>query len=203
VADARAALGRLAGAAAQAGVQVGIENHQDFGSGELLAFCEEAGPNVGVVLDTGNAFPVAEAPLDFARRVAHRVVHVHLKDYRVQFTDEGFRLVRCALGDGVVPFREVLETLLATGQTFTSSLELAALEARHVRLLTPDWWNGYPPKDARALAEVFAAARPNLIPEDEDYRTPWERQEDGELVAYENDQLQRSAVFLRSLELFD
>ncbi len=31
--------------------------------------------------------------------------HVHLKDYRVQFTDEGYRLVRCAIGDGAVPLR--------------------------------------------------------------------------------------------------
>jgi len=200
-ADIRAGLGALAPRAADHGVTVAIENHQDFGSAELLAFAEEAGDNVGLTLDTGNAFPVAESPLSFARAVAHRVRHVHLKDYRVQFTDEGYRLVRCALGEGVVPFRELLGILLATGQTFSSSLELAALEARHVRLLTPDWWNGYPPKDARALAEVFAAARPNLIPENEDSRTPWEREADGELIAYETDQLQRSAAYLRSLDL--
>jgi sugar phosphate isomerase/epimerase len=199
----RAGLGELAPRAADHDVTIAVENHQDFGSAELLAFAEEAGENVGITLDTANPFPVAESPLSFARAVAHRVRHVHLKDYRVQFTDEGYRLVRCALGDGVVPFREVLGILLSTGQTFTSSLELAALEARHVRLLTPDWWNGYPPKDARALAEVLAAARPNLIPENEDYRTPWERGVDGELIAYENEQLQRSAAFLRSLELFD
>ena len=62
------------------------------------------------VFDTGNTFPVAEAPLDFVRRVAPHVRHVHLKDYRVQFTDEGYRLVRCAIGDGAVPFRELCWT---------------------------------------------------------------------------------------------
>ena len=201
IAEIRAGLGELAPRAAEHGVTVAIENHQDFGSAELLAFAEEAGDNVGLTFDTGNAFPVAESPLSFVRAVAHRVRHVHLKDYRVQFTDEGYRLVRCALGDGVVPFRELLSILLDTGQTFTSSLELAALEARHVRLLTPDWWRGYAPKDARALAEVLAAARPKLIPESEDFRTPWERGADGELIAYENEQLHRSAAFLRSLDL--
>jgi hypothetical protein len=70
-----------------------------------------------------------------------------------------------------------------------------------VRLLTPDWWRGYAPKDARTLAEVLAAARPRLIPENEDFRTPWERGADGELIAYENEQLQRSAAFLRSLDV--
>ena len=52
----------------------------------------------------------AEAPLDFARTaIAPDVGHVHLKDYRVQFTDEGYRLVRCAIGDGAVPFREIFD----------------------------------------------------------------------------------------------
>ncbi len=200
VADIRAGLAELAPRAADHGVTIAIENHQDFGSAELLAFAEEAGENVGLTLDTANPFPVAESPLSFTRAVAHRVRHVHLKDYRVQFTDEGYRLVRCALGDGVVPFRELIDTLLATGQTFTSSLELAALEARHVRLLTPDWWNGYGPKDARSLAEVLAAARVNLIPENEDYRTPWERGASGEeLIGYEREMLLKSAAFLRSL----
>jgi sugar phosphate isomerase/epimerase len=202
ISEIRSGLAALAPRAAEHDVTVAIENHQDFGSAELLAFAEEAGDNVGLTLDTGNAFPVAETPLSFARAVAHRVRHVHLKDYRVQFSDEGYRLVRCALGDGVVPFREVLELLLATGQTFTSSLELAALEARHVRLLTPDWWRGYAPKDARELAAVLAAARVHLIPEDEDYRTPWELEAPGEdLIAYETEQLTRSAAFLRSLNL--
>ena len=85
-----------------AGYRFGIENHQDFTSAELVAFCESR-RGVGITFDTGNAFPVAEAPLDFTRRVAPHVVHVHLKDYRVQFTDEGYRLVRCAIGDGAVP----------------------------------------------------------------------------------------------------
>ena len=79
-----------------------IENHQDFGSDELAEFCETT-RGVGICLDTGNTFPVAEAPLDFTRRIAPHVRHVHLKDYRVQFTDEGYRLVRCAIGDGAVP----------------------------------------------------------------------------------------------------
>ena len=36
--------------------------------------------------------------------IAPHVRYLHLKDYRVQFTDEGYRLVRCAIGDGAVPF---------------------------------------------------------------------------------------------------
>src|SRR5262249_37476305 len=85
----RAALADRGPRAFDEGRVLAIENHQDFGSDELAEFCETI-LGVGVCLDTGNTFPVAEAPLDFARRIAAHVRHVHLKDYRVQFTDEGY-----------------------------------------------------------------------------------------------------------------
>jgi len=202
IASIRADLARLAPAAAEHDITVAIENHQDFGSAELLDFAEEAGENVGITLDTGNAFPVGEAPLDFARAVARRVRHVHLKDYRVQFTNEGYRLIRCAIGDGAVPFREIFDVLLADGRSLTAVLEPGALEARHIRLFTAEWWRGYAPKDARALAETLQAARVNVLPEHEDHRTPWEREAPGEeLLAYEQEMIRRSAANVRALGL--
>jgi sugar phosphate isomerase/epimerase len=202
IASIRADLAELAPAAADQGVTVAMENHQDLRSAELMDLAEEAGDNVGITLDCGNAFPVAESPMAFARTVAPRVHHVHLKDYRVQFTDEGFRLVRCAIGDGAVPFREIFDLLLADGRPLTAVLEPGALEARHVRLFTAPWWRGYPPLDARALAETLQAARVNLLPEDEDYRTPWERGAEGdELLGYEQDMIRRSAENVRALAL--
>jgi hypothetical protein len=158
-----------------------------------------AGPGLGICFDTGNAFPVAEAPLDFARRVAPHVRHLHLKDYRVQFTDEGFRLVRCAIGEGAVPFREIAAILAGHHDALTAVLEPGALESRHVRLLTPDWWNGYAPKSAPELAACLAAARVNRLADDADTRTPWERREDGALVAYELGMIRRSAANMASL----
>ena len=200
----RAGLARIAPAAANHGITVAMENHQDFGSAELVAFAEEAGDNVGITFDTGNAFPVAESPLAFARRAAPRIRHVHLKDYRVQFTDQGYRLVRCAVGDGAVPFREIFDILLADGRTLTASLEPGALEARHVRLFTPQWWRGYEPMDARALAETLRAARVNLLPEEADHRTPWEAGATGEdLIAYERAMMLRSAANMRALGLME
>ncbi|HEX4765039.1 MAG TPA: sugar phosphate isomerase/epimerase family protein [Lichenihabitans sp.] len=200
VEEVRGKLKAAASVASEHGLTLVIENHQDFGSDELVGFCEEAGPNVGICFDTGNAFPVAEAPLDFTRRVAAHVRHVHLKDYRVQCSDEGFRLVRCAIGDGAVPFRAMAEILLAARPSLTAVLEPGALEARHVRLLRPEWWRFYAPKTAASLAACLGAARINLLPEGADTRTPWETGEDGQaLVAYELDMIRRSAANMRKL----
>jgi sugar phosphate isomerase/epimerase len=199
VASTREKLGRFAPMAAAAGKIIGIENHQDFTSRELVALCEEFGPSVGITYDTGNSFPVAEAPLDFTRVVARHVRHVHLKDYNVQQTPEGFRLVRSALGDGAVPFKAILEMIGQYRDEITVCMELAALEARHVRLKTDAWWQLYPPRDDAAVARCLEATKVNPLAPDADYRTPWEKGEDDGLVAWELDQIRRSAANMRAL----
>jgi 3-oxoisoapionate decarboxylase len=200
VADVRAALADRGPRAFDEGRVLAIENHQDFGSDELAEFCETT-RGVGVCFDTGNTFPVAEAPLDFTRRVVTHVRHVHLKDYRIQFTDEGYRLVRCAIGDGAVPLPAMLDILAARNQKLTAVLEPGALEARHVRLLRPEWWNGYPAKSAPALAACLAAARINRLADQADYRTPWERGDDAAISDYELAMIRRSADNMRAFGL--
>src|SRR6185503_7427499 len=97
--------------AAASGVTLLIENHQDFASRELVAFCEQFGPPVRIAFDMANTFPVAEAPLDFTRIIAPYVRYCHVKDYRAQMTQEGFRLIRCPTGDGCVPHKAMFDIL--------------------------------------------------------------------------------------------
>jgi 3-oxoisoapionate decarboxylase len=200
VAEVRVALADRGPRAADEGRVVAIENHQDFGSDELVEFCETT-RGLGICLDTGNTFPVAEAPLDFVARVAPHVRHVHLKDYRVQFTDEGYRLVRCAIGDGAVPFVPVLDIVAAQGRKLNAVLEPGALEARHVRFLRPEWWSFYAPKTASALAACLAAARVNRLPDEADFRTPWERSDGDAIADYELTMIRRSASNMRAIGL--
>ena len=199
LAHARAVLAAEAPKAAAAGLVLAVENHQDLGSEELVALTEEAGENVGIVLDTGNPFAVGEDPVAFAERAVRRIRHVHLKDYVAQFTDEGYRLVRCAMGDGCVPFEEIAAVLEREHPSLTASLESGALEARHVRLFEPEWWNGYPPREGRELAAALGRLRQRCLPETADYRTPWEQQkEPATILAYEMAQLRRSVENMRA-----
>ena len=205
VKHARETLNREARKAADAGLQVAIENHQDFGSEELMMFAEEAGPNVGIAMDTGNAFAVAEDPVAFAQRVAPRIKHVHLKDYVSQFTPEGFRLIRCAIGDGCVPLQEIADAFfVAPGfsrkDVLTASIEVGALDARHIRLFAPDWWEGYPRRPVGELRIALDRLKAKRLDDNADYRTPWEsNQSTGAVVDYELEQLRKSVANMKAL----
>ena len=182
-------------------LRLAIENHQDFTSQELLELCELTGENVGVCFDCGNALSVGEDPLAFAAAIRDRTFHIHLKDYRAQFTDEGYRLVRCPIGDGAVNFAEIFRILDAPTPP-TATIECGALSARHIRLFTEQWWLHYPPKRADQLAAALRAARVNHLPETADWRTPWEADAaPQEIIRYEMEQLHKSVSNLKRLGL--
>ena len=96
----------------------------------------------------------------FTRRAAHRIRHVHLKDYVAQFTRRGlspgalrdWRRRRAVHGDRRDPRR--------AGPPLAASIEPGALEARHIRLFTPDWWTRLPaPRRERARHDAGPPAR--------------------------------------------
>ena len=82
----------------------------------------------------------------------------------------------------------------------TASIEPGALESRHIRLFTPDWWTGYPPRSARELGTALGRLRVNRLDENADARTPWERGAPrDEVIAYEMGQVRRSVDNLRAM----
>jgi sugar phosphate isomerase/epimerase len=200
LAHARDTLARESSRVADAGLTLAIENHQDLGSEELVEIAESLGPHAGICFDTGNPFAVGEDPVAFARRAAHRIRHVHLKDYVAQFTTEGYRLVRCPIGDGAVPFTEIATVLRDSATRLAASIEPGALESRHIRLFTPEWWNGYPPHTATELGMLLGRLRGTMLRDDADSRTPWETGEEGDaLVNYEIAQVRRSVGTVRGM----
>ncbi len=186
--------------AERAGVNLAVENHQDLASEELLWLCESIGSQrFGITLDTGSTLATAEEPVDFAKRIAPHVKNVHLKDYQVYMYDEGYHLVRCPLGQGVVNFPALFKIFSETCPQVTMSIELGALEARHVRVLAGDYWHDYPPRSAAQLAYLLRFILENARSSG-DWRTPFERNEPVEMiVAYEDQQLAASLVYILPL----
>lgn len=93
---------------------------------EIAAFCESTDEAVGLLLDTGHAFAAGADYGEILRRFGKRVVHIHLKDVRlnvlesVRKNDVSFNsAVREGLftvpGDGAVDFSEIAKFVRTSG----------------------------------------------------------------------------------------
>ncbi len=181
------------------GIAIGIENHQDVCSWELCWLCEQVGStHLGVTMDCGNALSVGETPLAFAGRVMPFLKHVHLKDYTVHPTPSGYRLKRCALGQGVVDWPALIAAFDAGAPQVQGCVELGASVARHIRILEEDYWATYPPRPLAEAVNALRVLHQAARPPEEDWRTPHERGESAQARAtYELAQLDASAAYLR------
>ncbi len=184
------------------GVCIALENHQDATSEDLLGLAERVGhsPAYGVTLDTGNPLAVGEGPLEAARRLAPIIRHVHMKDYTIHFAPEGYRLVRCAAGDGVIDFPAILQIVRNNGHRVIPGNEVAAQPTRTIPLLEEGWWDCYPPTPSRTLIAALRVLWEKGRPAHEPYSSAWERGEDSATVAAEEwDVVRRSTAYFRSI----
>jgi sugar phosphate isomerase/epimerase len=183
------------------GVTLALENHQDLTADDLLrVVAEVGGSHIGVTFDPVNALVVAEDPFAVLHRLAPHVRNVHLSDYVAYPSHEGWRLVRCALGEGDLNLRRMLVLLAALAPSAPCQIELVSHSARHVRLLTDAWWGGYPPRDIRDVLPVLREFAAPARSRDDDWRTPWERGAPAEQIAlYEDQQYAASLNYLRAI----
>ncbi|MBC8160144.1 MAG: sugar phosphate isomerase/epimerase [Roseiflexaceae bacterium] len=180
------------------GLMLALENHQDVTSAELLRLCA-VGPRIGVTLDVANPLAVGEGVLEFARAVGPHIRNVHLKDYTIHATGSGYRLVRAAVGEGDLPWAELLPLLAELAPTATLQIELAALYGRHIRIFEQSWWQGFPPTDVRAALPALHFMASHARPAATAWQTPWELGAPfAEVAGWELAQFERSVAFLRA-----
>jgi hypothetical protein len=95
---------------------------------------------IGVNWDTGNSFPTGETVESFLEKSIHLIGNVHLKDYRIQSTNNGYVMHRCALGEGVVDFHFLLNTLFKYNNTIPLTIELGAMNGREAMINNELYW---------------------------------------------------------------
>lgn len=119
-----------------------IENHQDLSSLDLKELCEEFGPEcLGVNWDIGNSLSTGETVETFFDNTKNLIGNVHIKDYKIVRTDKGFKLVRCAIGQGSFGIESWLTKLEAMGKTM--SIELGAEISRECFIRDDRYFNSY------------------------------------------------------------
>lgn len=193
--------------AEELGMSVALENHQDATVDDLIWLFEASGqsPAFGVTLDAGNPLAVGEDPVESAARLAPWIRHLHLKDYTIHHAPNGYRLVRCVAGTGVVDFPAILSVVRRNGfADLLPGIEIAAQATRTIPLLEEGWWEAYPPRDARALLGALRILWSEGQPASEPYSSAWERGEGSAAVVEEEWRvLDQSVAFFRELESAD
>ena len=198
-----ARLRALLPAAESLGISLAVENHQDATSEDLLELYEESGcsPAFGITLDTGNPLAVCEDPVEYTQRIAPFIRHIHMKDYTVHFAPGGYRLVRCAAGDGVIDFPEILRIVRANGHPVSPAIEIAAQATRTVPMLEEGWWRCYPQNHAAYLPAALKLLWTKGRPAGEPYSSCWERGECSvDVIADEWDVVNRSVEYFRKMQ---
>ncbi|MDO8589675.1 MAG: sugar phosphate isomerase/epimerase family protein [bacterium] len=186
----------------QNGLRIAIENHQDLDSNDLLQIIEVVGADVvGVNFDIGNAFATCEDPIVFANKLGPHIINIHLKEYKIFKSEEGFRLVRCSIGDGSVDFKKVLPLLARNCPNAKMVIELGALEARNISWLGSDFWEEIKPRNHSELVTFFQLLEHETVRvADGSWQTPWEAGEPvDKIISYEATELETSLKYLLTL----
>ena len=179
-----------------------LENHQDCTSDELLAFCDIDPNFIGITLDAVNPLAVCEEPYEFARKVGPHLHDVHLKDYTVRATPSGYRLVRAAVGQGVIDWARLLALVAEMAPKAYLHIELAAIFSRHVRLFEDQWWSSFPAKPMQEILPALRFLHQHAVPDSVPWQTPWELDGDNapeDTRQYEMAQFAFSVSYLKSL----
>jgi sugar phosphate isomerase/epimerase len=117
-------LAAVSDAAREAGVVLAIENHDRFGSAQLVRIVQNLSPQVGICLDTANSLGVPEGPEVVVERLGSLAVNLHLKDFAVTRVPylQGFVVEGRPAGRGMLDIPWLLERMRAFGKDNISAI---------------------------------------------------------------------------------
>lgn len=106
----------LAPLAEQLGIQIVLENHEDFTGMQICEILDAVdSPWVKALYDYGNSQNVAEDPHVALTAMAPHVSRIHMKDHIVIRHDDKLWTQGVAIGEGTLPFAELTQRLLDMG----------------------------------------------------------------------------------------
>ncbi len=154
----RRVLPRAKGALDQHRLEVGIENHKDFGALELVELIRSVGsPWLGACVDFGNNVALLEDPLETATLLAPHAVTTHLKDMALRPYERGFELSEVPLGTGICPLAKIIEVLRASRPDVPLCLEMITRDPLKVPYRDDAYWASYGGRDLARLARFESA----------------------------------------------
>lgn len=173
------------------GVRLGIENHWDFTTYEIIEIAERAGRDVvGVGLDTGNLPILAEAPDRGVERSAPYAVTLQLKDVYLFTTPRGAARPVVPSGQGQIGLAEAVRELRQQNPRLNFTIEDHSV-IYNVDYFEPSWLEAVPElttydvaTTARLAGEGDRWLREHLVPDPHAAElVPWSIRGPGRLKA--------------------
>jgi len=154
----RAALPRTEPVLRRYKVAMGIENHKDWLTDELVDILRGIGsPHVGACVDFGNNLAFLEDPLETAEKLAPFAVTTHVKDNVMVPAEKGFLLGDVAVGEGVLPLERMVATLRRHRPDVPLVLEVITRDALVVPYREDRFWATRGRRDHAAVARFESA----------------------------------------------
>lgn len=157
-----------------------IENHQDVVVQDILQIINRFGDkSIGVNWDIGNSMTTGETPESFYEKLGKYIYNVHLKDYIITLSDEGYIMHRCELGRGIKDLHTFVNLIPSN---IPISIELGAHNQRVADINSSDYW-----KNTKGISDFEKIRLINYLkyiscPKG-DYRTPWEKKLSPEFIS--------------------
>jgi len=159
VAATAACLQRLAPELREHGLRLGIENHWDYTTYEIVQIAEQVGADVvGVGLDTGNLPILGEAPDGGVARSAACAVTTHLKDVMLMSTERGAARPVMPLGQGQMDIAGTIRAIVQRNPTINFTIEDHSV-IYDIDYFAPWWLEAVPELTAYDIATMARLAR--------------------------------------------
>jgi sugar phosphate isomerase/epimerase len=176
----------------QAGIELLLENHEDFTGAEMAAIMRGVDTEpVGALYDYGNSMMVAEQPETALEAMLPFIRSVHLKDHACRKLPDGtVEILGVPIGSGVIPIADLTRRLVGNGLDRI--------------LLSNVWAYRCPMRDWRGGAKwgegVFRPDSSSLSPMKRPWDAPgWEKNDVALLLKLEEEALVWAQAWLRNM----
>ena len=189
----RAALPRTEPVLRRHKLAMGIENHKDWLTDELVDILRGIGsPHVGACVDFGNNLAFLEDPLETVEKLAPFAVTTHVKDNVLVPAPSGFLLGDVAVGEGVLPVERMVGALRRHRKDIPLVLEVITRDALVVPYREDRFWVTRGRRDDAAVGRFASRFVKPAAP-------PVKISDLGEeaALAAENENLRRSVAYAR------
>jgi sugar phosphate isomerase/epimerase len=137
-------------------VTVAVENHKDWTLEDFLRLLRTyQSQYLQVCLDFGNNLALLDDPYELIEGLAPYAKSTHIKDMGVQPYQDGFFLSEVPLGEGMLDLPRIVATIQKANPQTKFSLEMITRDPLKVPCLTPQYWEVFPDRNGKYLAQVF------------------------------------------------